>query len=419
MSRRLLLAAWLVALAATATAAVASYIEEPNTPPDRQPQTPIVRPLPPPTPPPPPPGHNAELTQYLDRLEIGQPRVYGRLAVFPVVLRGGPGLGGNWLTMDEAFRQGALTLNEKDAGSVPLIWMENRSERDNILIVAGEVVAGGKQTRTIRQDVVLAPGQRVDVSVFCVEAHRWEGKTTFAPSPVMVPQSVQKEMRAGADQAKVWSEVARANDAAGARSATGNVEAGYAAAPVRTELDAARHAISPQMPVDAVGFLFIERFAQPLMRPAGDGPAKDVPSSGDNPSASDPSSGGRSIAPIRLGGRALGAEFFGNSHMAGSLLPKLIDAYAVDVVVLGKADRFGGPAVDNNVAREFLNRIIRAESTRADTPGSGSGVRIRSAGLVGDGVIFRDNLIHFAAQPEGRTVVVDPPVRQVPMPMQR
>ena len=224
-----------VVVAAMATMALAAYIDDGTGSSEPRYEPPIIRPIPRPMPP--EPGQVAELTQFMDRLSIGRPVVYGRLAVFPVTMRGGGPLGGNWLTMDQAFARGSLVVTEKGGGSVPVIWMENQSGRDSILIVAGEIVAGGKQTRTVRQDVVLAPGQKVDVGVFCVEAHRWEGGGGFRPSTAMAPQSIQRDMKAGADQAQVWSGVAKANEAAGAKSATGNVEAGYAAPAVRRELD--------------------------------------------------------------------------------------------------------------------------------------------------------------------------------------
>ena len=42
--------------------------------------------------------------------------------------------------------------------------------------MAGEVVKGGKQDRVIAQDVVLAPGETIDLNAFCVEKNRWVTK---------------------------------------------------------------------------------------------------------------------------------------------------------------------------------------------------------------------------------------------------
>jgi hypothetical protein len=158
-----------------------SYPGPPSPPPQ-------PRPLPPEPPDPPdtrdrpiPIGrHVPEVARYLDRLRLGAPISYRNLTVFPLVFRDGGGeLPGDWVTMDQALARGDLLITEKAGGSVPVIFMENRSRDRQVLVLAGELVAGGKQTRTIRQDVILAPGQRVDVSVFCVEQHRWEGDVGF------------------------------------------------------------------------------------------------------------------------------------------------------------------------------------------------------------------------------------------------
>ncbi len=42
-----------------------------------------------------------------------------------------------------------------------------------ILLMAGEVVKGGKQDRVIVADTILRPHQMLDVAVNCVEAGRW------------------------------------------------------------------------------------------------------------------------------------------------------------------------------------------------------------------------------------------------------
>lgn len=174
-------------------AASASYIEEESSPPrDR------------PAPPPPrfrPPGpHVPELAQFLDALEVRPPVLYRQLAVYPVALRGAP-LSGRWLTMDQALARGALSMTERGAeGTVPRVVVENRSRDEHVFLMAGEVLSGGKQTRTLRQDVILAPGQRIEVNVFCVEARRWEGEPVLRSAGVLVPQSIQKEMHRAPDR---------------------------------------------------------------------------------------------------------------------------------------------------------------------------------------------------------------------------
>ena len=363
---------WLgVAVAGLVASASAAYIEEELGPaPPRRP-APRIRPplrLPPPTP------HVPELAAYLDRVEVRHPLICGRLAVFPAMLRGHGGPAGRWWTADAAIANGILIVTEKSGGgTVPVVVMENRSRADHVFVMAGEVVSGGKQTRTVRRDIILSPGQRVETPVLCVEANRWKGKAAFGAAGVLVPQSIQKALRKGADQSAVWAEVARNNAALGSENATGSLELGLKAGPVARRLADVRRTIVPEVPAGSVGFIFADRSA----------------------------------------GRVIGAEFFGRSDLARGLLAKLIDAYAVDLVLQVRGDRVVRP-VDRAIAHEFLNRIRRAGSRRTGTPGSGSGIAARSAGLVGDGVSFGSHLVHFGCQVEDRIVV--PLVRPVPRP---
>jgi hypothetical protein len=345
----------------------ASYIEEepPGPPPTRPPD--IVRPIPP-TPIVRLPQHVPELSQFLEAAEIQRPLVCGRLAVFPVTLRGGGSLRGSWLTMDAALSRGSLIVTEKGGGSVPVIWMENRSRDASVLILAGEVVSGGKQTRTVREDVVLAPGQAVDIGVFCVEAHRWQGGTDFKASEAMVPPSIQKEMRTGADQTKVWSEVARSNAAAGGENPTGSYEQSLKAPTVQRQLEEVRRTILPEVRKESVGFIFVDRMQS----------------------------------------RGLGVEFFGSTYLAQTYLRKLIDAYAVDFVVNQRDGGGRGGSVDEGVARDFLSRIRQAGSWRVGTPGSGAGIQMQGQGLVGTGVSLGGDLVHFGCQSAGDVVVPQP-----------
>jgi hypothetical protein len=317
---------------------------------------------------PPTDRHVPELSSYLDRVEIAEPVTYRRLAVYPILLERDPGLRSRWLMFDEAVSRGVLVVREKEGGSVPVVVVENRSRDEHVLILPGEVISGGKQTRTARQDVVVAPGQRVELSVFCVEAHRWEGGKEFLAAKVLVPQSIQQELRRGADQNQVWAEVARNNAALKAENPTGSLELALKSAPVREKLSEVRRSIVPNIPRGTLGFIFVDR------------------------------------------GRALGAEFFGNEELARDLLPKLLDSYAVDCIVLGKGDLEPEGRGGDRAAIDFFERICRAGSQRANVPGSGAGIRTRTDGLLGDGVSLGGTLVHFGVQSG---------VRIVPLPMPR
>lgn len=63
--------------------------------------------------------------------------------------------------------------NSNPSGTVNTLFAKNVSN-DTIFIMAGEVVKGGKQDRVIGQDVVIVPGQEINLSAFCVEHGRWQ-----------------------------------------------------------------------------------------------------------------------------------------------------------------------------------------------------------------------------------------------------
>ena len=306
---------------------------------------------------PPTDRHVAELGRFFDGVKIAAPIVEQRLAIYPVLVDDVPMLHGTWQTLDEAITRGTLVIREKGGGSVPVVSVENRSQEAHILLMMGDVIKGGMQTRTVRYDTVLAPGQRLDLEVFCVEAHRWQGEKAFSAAGAKVPQSVHGELRRGASQGEVWRGVAGNNSALGAENDTGSLERALKSPAVESKLDAVRRRVVPEIPRGTVGFIFVH------------------------------------------GGRAVGAEFFGSEELARAEFPQLLDSYAVDYVILGGSGRFTGDR-DDRAATDFFERVCRTGSQRAKTPGSGAGIRTQADGLLGDGVSLDSTLVHYGIQVE-------------------
>jgi hypothetical protein len=100
-------------------------------------------------------------------------------------------------------------LREAEVNRLVLV---NNSKRPLILL-AGEVVTGGKQDRVVAKDrIVPAESDPVDLSVFCVEPGRWVASSTKfdTHASVMAQPSVRKKAMVDANQQKVWDEVAAA-----------------------------------------------------------------------------------------------------------------------------------------------------------------------------------------------------------------
>jgi hypothetical protein len=318
--------------------------------------------------------HVPELARYFNGVKIASPIVEQGLAVYPVLVDDVQLLHGNWLTLDEAIDRGTLFIREKNGGNVPTVSVENHSKNAYILLMTGDVIKGGMQTRTVRHDSVLGPRQRIDLDVFCVEAQRWEGAVSFSSAKLQAPQSIKGEIRGGGGQSGVWQRVAENNAALGTENSTRSLEVAVKDASVANKLEDVQKRIVPEVPKGTVGFIFVH------------------------------------------GSRAVGAEFFGSEALARAALPQLLDAYAVDFIIRTKAET-RNIAPHDKAATSFFERICRAGSERTKTAGSGSGIRTDADGLLGDGVSLDSTLVHYGVQ-TGQTVVRQPkqPMPRMPVP---
>ncbi len=160
----------------------------------------------------------------------------GNLLLFPVVRGAGKSPGETpFLTLDEGIKSGKVEVTEagkvrglvRPRGGAPVypdgryrgdevntLVLVNNSEKP-LLLLAGEIVTGGKQDRVIAKDrIVPAGGDPIDLSVFCIEPGRWtESSATFgasgkaSASSFMVQPTVRQEAMVAKDQQQVWNSV--------------------------------------------------------------------------------------------------------------------------------------------------------------------------------------------------------------------
>ena len=98
--------------------------------------------------------------------------------------------------------------------SVNQLVLINRGKRP-VLLLAGEVVSGGKQDRIVGKDrIIPAGGEPLPLDVFCVEHGRWTGASPqFAAAKVMVHPSVREQAAIASNQSGVWDAVNRGTTA--------------------------------------------------------------------------------------------------------------------------------------------------------------------------------------------------------------
>jgi hypothetical protein len=159
---------------------------------------------------------------------------YENIAIFPVVTSPTHDTSA-FLTLDEGLSSGAVMVSEQGAAglartrdgrpisapqtagsaSVNQLVLINRSRRP-LLLLAGELVSGGKQDRIIGKDRIVPVGAPpLPLDVFCVEHGRWTGSSSqFISSKTIVHPSVREKAAVDQAQTEVWSAVASGSTAA-------------------------------------------------------------------------------------------------------------------------------------------------------------------------------------------------------------
>jgi len=173
-------------------------------------------------------GDAGSLPATVNDYKILAPITHGDLTIFPVVSAKSHDTS-DFITLDDGIRSGDVVVTEVGnlhssmqrrppyqprqyrGAEVNRLVLVNNSKHPLILL-AGEVVTGGKQDRVVGKDrIVPAESDPVDLSVFCVEHGRWtETSTKFdTHASVMLQPSVRMKAMADQDQQKVWDEVGK------------------------------------------------------------------------------------------------------------------------------------------------------------------------------------------------------------------
>ncbi|MGI9103536.1 MAG: ARPP-1 family domain-containing protein [Terriglobales bacterium] len=284
---------------------------------------------------------------------------HGNLAIFPVVA-GSTHDTSQFITLDEGLKSGEVVVTEagritplirrgprpipRGGAEVNRLVLVNNSDHP-LLLLAGEIVTGGKQDRVIGKDrLIPAHSDPVDLSVFCVEPGRWtEMSTNFKTMGSQMAQpSVRNQAMAKKDQQAVWDSVAVAREGA----AVGG------AAPVAAEL----HATSSyarvmenkevQKRVDEIAAP-MQRDYQSLIRELRSRNAVGV------------------VAAVN--GRIIWADIFASTTLLEKYWPKLVRSYAAEAMVVRTT--FAPEKEDQRAAQAFLDDLDGRRQTSEVEPG--------------------------------------------------
>lgn len=208
---------------------------------------------------------------------IGEPVRYENMAIFPLIAKSGADTS-VFETLDEGLASGEVLVTEhgseylrrtRDASTAPSpgynsgaavnqLVLINRGKKP-VLLLAGEVVAGGNQDRIVGNDrIVPVGGEPLPLDVFCVEHGRWTGESTkFGAAKMMAHPSVREKAAVEADQVQVWNAVNRGStetvtvEAAPAGVAGGTVGRAAAAPPPVLSANRIDSAIATSAPTNS------------------------------------------------------------------------------------------------------------------------------------------------------------------------
>jgi hypothetical protein len=253
-------------------------------------------------------------------------------------------------------RQGSAEVNR--------LVLINNSKRP-LLLLAGEIVTGGKQDRVIGKDrIVPAESDPVDLSVFCVEPGRWTASSDhFGTSgatyggnvggplngrnnaTIMAQPSVRAKAMGDKDQSQVWAEVRKQQQAMTTVEVSGMAPT-LSTQEIQSTTSYARVMENKDVKqkVDEIAAP-IEHNYESLIKQLRDRKAVGV--------------------VVAVNGRIIWADLFASTELLEKYWPKLVRSYASEAVV----SRAKGGEASEAQAQAFLADMEGRRETIESEPG--------------------------------------------------
>jgi hypothetical protein len=292
-----------------------------------------------------------------------------------------------FLTLDEGIRSGKVTVTEMDQTRglvrpryndgvwrerpfpVPLptplpvprsgarvnqLALVNGSDRP-LLLLAGEIVTGGKQDRVVGKDrIIPAHSDPVALDVFCVEPHRWTGATELfgATAFSMAQPSVRSKAMAAGDQQQVWDQVAKSRAAFAASLPAAQALAIQSSSSYADAVQSG--GVKRQLDSMAVP---IERSYDKLMQQL----------------QSENAVG----AVAAVNGELIWVDVFANPSLLAKYWPKLVRSYAAEALAPNATPVASSRTASQESAQKFLDRLYGNHESIETEPGIYRNTEIR------------------------------------------
>ena len=294
----------------------------------------------------------------IDEVSLGEPIVYGQMAMFPLLDKEESAL--DYLTLDESIINGYGHATEIDeGGSVPELKFKNSSER-RIFLMEGEELVGAKQNRTLNISILAPAEKEITIPVTCVESGRWaydsprfrtSNRAHYSRGRRKKMASVSECMnfydRPEANQSEVWDQIslkAKRMKSHSRTSAMGDIFEDH------------RGRLSDYVKA----FTAIENQAGML---------------------------------VMVGNDIVGLDLFDNKETLKKLMPKLVRSFALDAIELNTRKKYQPRSED---AEDLLKKSATANTSIHPGVGDGNNLRLQSEEVVGGALVLDYQVIHLS-----------------------
>lgn len=291
------------------------------------------------------------------RLELGKAVSHGSLTIIPVYLDRVLDRG-RYATLEDALKNGWITITEVEGGRVPQVKISNLSKH-LIFLMGGEILTGCRQDRLLAGDILLAPGTKdLLAPVYCVEQGRWShvSQNFFSKQNLGTPAlRARAQEKSPAAQTEIWGQIAEENRVMGVSSATGAYQDAYEKKEIHIHVFEIEEKMRdlPRLHDDTVGVV------------------------------------------IGVGGEVVSADIFADPDLFLKQWPKILKSSALSSIGSAK-----GGQLDRTKAagflRSFLNRKYRSQS------GLDLGVEYTSINSDANiqALVYNDAVVHLAGFPQ-------------------
>lgn len=273
-------------------------------------------------------------------LHVGRGAATGPVTLFPV-----------WTEQEhlddlQAGSDARVSVTEMPGGAqVPLLSIANPGPWP-VLLVEGELLEGGWQTRSLAADLLLAPGATVTASVVCVEEDRWHGGAGHVRRARHASPSVRAALRG--------------------EGAVPGAGTGQPATPPQSR----QHAVWDS----------VRRYGQASRPAAGMSLAGHLDRTGDSTSGRPRSLPGQCGVIVGIAGWPVSMEWFGSRDALAAHLPGIAAAARLDASLLhGQESATASEPVPGRRTRRFAEVIGEIPLTR-HAPAAGEGIALSGRG---------------------------------------